>query len=237
MEGLTKLILPGILIAVAGYLLGSVSFSILLTKIFKKDDIRNYGSGNAGATNVLRSAGKLPAALTFILDFSKCAVSVLIGYYVFLSVCNANGLPVSLAVAGKYAAGIGCMLGHIYPVYFGFRGGKGVVTAAALIALLDWRVFVPAITVFILIFAWKKIVSLGSVVGMTAYPIINFLVLFFFDYAGSPLQNHGTASFFYVMALTLGSLMISAIVIFVHRPNIKRLLKGEEKPISFGSKK
>lgn len=233
MEYISQLMLPGLLAAAAGYLLGSISFSILLTRIYKKEDIRKYGSGNAGATNVLRSVGKLPAALTFLFDFLKCALSVGLGYLILLYACNQTGAPAAFAVAGKYAAGIGCVLGHIFPLYFHFKGGKGVVSTAALIAILDWRVFIPAFSVFLIVFAARRIVSLSSIAGMASYPVFTALILYGFDYAGSPLASHGEASFFYVVCITLGSVCISAIVVVAHRANIGRLLRGEEKRISF----
>lgn len=233
MDYISQLVLPAVVAAAAGYLFGSISFSIILTKAFKKEDIRKFGSGNAGATNVLRSVGKLPAALTFLFDFLKCAASIAVGYFIFVYACGQIGAPVSLAIIGKYAAGVGCVLGHIFPLYFSFKGGKGVVSTAALIAILDWRIFVPTFLTFLVIFALKKIVSLGSVLGMTAYPLYTFLILYFFDYAGSPLAAHGNGSFAYVLCLTMASACISVVIIIAHRANIGRLLRGEEKAISF----
>lgn len=238
MNYISGLIFPALAVAVIGYLIGSISFSILVTKKFKnKEDIRTYGSGNAGATNVLRSVGKLPAALTFILDFLKCVLSVLIGYYTLRYFCTEIGAPMELAIIGKYTAGIGCVIGHIFPIYFHFKGGKGVVTSAAMIALLDWRVFFPALAVFIIVFAIKKIVSLGSIIGFISYPIWTFLITFFFDCTLSPLKSHGDMSILYVVAVTFASTVLSAIIIIGHRSNIKRLLAGEEKPITFGDSK
>ena len=232
MAYLTKLLIPVILSAVLGYLCGSVSFSILFTRWFKQDDIRNYGSGNAGATNVLRSVGKLPAALTFVFDFIKCVISVVLGYLILQWVCRSIGVPEDLSVIGKYAGGLGCLFGHIFPLYFGFRGGKGVVTTAALIALLDVRVFIPCILTFAIIFAAKRIVSLSSVVAACCYPVYTFIIVFFFDYAKSPLSVHGAERMGTVMAQTLAAVLIAVIVLITHRANLKRLLRGEEKPLT-----
>ena len=140
MENFGSLILPLLLSALVGYLLGSISFAILLTKAFAHEDVRAHGSGNAGATNVLRVAGKKASALTFLLDFCKCVASVLVGYFLVKHACVANGVDPEMARLGMYAAGFCCMIGHMYPLYFGFRGGKGVVTTAAMMLLLDWRV-------------------------------------------------------------------------------------------------
>lgn len=229
---------PGLILAalaalLVGYLLGSVSFSIIITKLFQKQDIRDFGSGNAGATNVMRSVGKLPAALTFIFDFLKCILSVVVGYYLFVLVCERTGAPEAAVQIGKYAAGIGCMLGHMFPLYFRFRGGKGVTTAAALICLIDWRVFIPSFLTFLVIVLIKKIISLGSVIGISLYPFYTFLVLFLFDYVNSPLVPDGTASMPYIVLSTIAAAVIGGIVVMKHRENIKRLLKGEEKPLTF----
>lgn len=237
MAFIPSLILPTAIAAVIGYLLGSLSFSIIFTKLFKnKEDIRNYGSGNAGATNVLRSVGKLPAALTFIFDFLKCVLSVVLGYYILLYACNAAGAPALYAQTGKYAAGLGCIMGHLFPVFFGFKGGKGIVTAAALITLLDWRIFLPTFATFLIVFGIKKIVSLGSIIGMSLYPVYTFLILFVFDYSGGIPANTGNSTLAYIITVTVAAVCISTIIIAVHRPNIKRLRSGEEKPIVFNKK-
>ena len=123
MENFGSLILPLLLSALVGYLLGSISFAILLTKAFAHEDVRAHGSGNAGATNVLRVAGKKASALTFLLDFCKCVASVLVGYFLVKHACVANGVDPEMARLGMYAAGFCCMIGHMYPLYFGFRGG------------------------------------------------------------------------------------------------------------------
>ena len=127
MENFGSLILPLLLSALVGYLLGSISFAILLTKAFAHEDVRAHGSGNAGATNVLRVAGKKASALTFLLDFCKCVASVLVGYFLVKHACVANGVDPEMARLGMYAAGFCCMIGHMYPLYFGFRGGKGIL--------------------------------------------------------------------------------------------------------------
>lgn len=230
MDYISRLILPGVISTIIGYLLGSISFSILLTRIYKKEDIRKYGSGNAGATNVLRSVGKLPAALTFILDFLKCALSVTIGYLILSYASKQIGASETMAQIGKYAGGIGCILGHIFPVYFGFKGGKGVATSAALIALVDWRVFIPVFSVFIIAMIIKKIVSLGSIAAAISYPVFTFLVVFLFDYVNSPINSNGTMSGAYLVCVSLAACIISGIIIFSHRSNLKRLISGEEKP-------
>ena len=227
MANFEALILPLLLVAAAGYLLGSISFAIILTRVFAHEDVRSHGSGNAGATNVLRVAGKKASALTFLCDFLKCALSVAIGYYALHFICLANGIDPVLARLGMYAAGFCCIIGHMYPLYFGFRGGKGVVTAAAMILLLDWRVFLICFAFFALVFAWKKTISLASICGCLLYPIVTFFITFFSDYKIGGLPG------FYVAMATAVAALIGATVIVKHRANIKRILAGEEKPISF----
>ena len=137
-----------LLSALIAYLLGSINTAVLVTGIVTKGkkDIRQMGSGNAGFTNVLRSVGKVPAIITIVCDALKCIIAVLIGGFIFsfASVAFQGESPIfinELINCGKYVAGIFCILGHSYPVYFHFKGGKGVVTAAALMLTEDWRVF------------------------------------------------------------------------------------------------
>ena len=221
--------------AVAGYLLGSINWSIILTWFFKdKEDIRKYGSGNAGMTNVLRSVGKLPAVLTFAGDFLKCVAAWLLSQAFVAWLAPAS---VEFYDVARYVAGMACVLGHIFPIYYGFRGGKGVVTSAAMIALTDWRVFLLVLLAFAIVFAWKRIVSLASVVCAALYPVFTFLFLFLAEFSGSPLPSHGEHSLAYVLFATLAAVFIGGTVLVKHRANIGRLRRGEEKPVIFGKKK
>lgn len=233
MTDIQQLIVPLLLVFLAGYLLGSISFAVLVTKHFKQTDVRSIGSGNAGTTNVMRAAGIGPALLTFFLDFGKCACAVALGHYVLLHTCLYLPLPTFLAVFGKYSAGVGCIIGHLYPIFFGFRGGKGVAAAAGLIFMLDWRVFLPTLLTFILLMFLTRIVSLSSIVGLTCYPLYTFLITYFFDYRG----GQTTVTMAQIVVISLCAAGISAIVIAKHKENIKRLLHHEEKPLSFSNKK
>ena len=222
------------LTALAGYLLGSINWSIILTWLFKdREDIREFGSGNAG-TNVLRTVGKKAAVLTFAGDFLKCVVALLLSQ-AFVALLA----PESVEFYGvaRYVAGVACVLGHIFPIYYGFRGGKGVVTSAAMIALTDWRVFLLVLLTFAIVFAAKRIVSLASVVCAALYPVFTFLFLFLVEFSGSPLANHGDRSLAYVLFATAASLFIGLTVVVKHKANIGRLLRGEEKPITLGKGK
>lgn len=230
MGSLSDLILPILLSGLIGYLLGSVSFAVILTKMFVKDDVRNHGSGNAGATNVLRVAGKKASALTFLLDFLKCAASVVIGYLILMHFASKYGMDPSFSRLGMYAAGFMCIMGHMYPLYFGFRGGKGVVTTSAMMFMLDWRVFLICAVVFFSTFFWKKIVSLSSICAAAIYPFATFAIAYFVDFCS------GGFGVSYVVMATSVAALCGVVVIVKHRENIKRLLKGEEKPISFKKK-
>ena len=216
MENFGSLILPLLLSALVGYLLGSISFAILLTKAFAHEDVRAHGSGNAGATNVLRVAGKKASALTFLLDFCKCVASVLVGYFLVKHACVANGVDPEMARLGMYAAGFCCMIGHMYPLYFGFRGGKGVVPTAAMM--------------FLLVFLKKRMVSLSSITAAAIYPVVTFCMTYFVDccVGGLPVL--------YVVMATLVAALIGATVIIKHRANIKRIRNGTESTISFKKK-
>ena len=223
------------LTALAGYLLGSINWSIILTWLFKdREDIREFGSGNAGTTNVLGTVGKKAAVLTFAGDFLKCVVALLLSQ-AFVALLA----PESVEFYGvaRYVAGVACVLGHIFPIYYGFRGGKGVVTSAAMIALTDWRVFLLVLLTFAIVFAAKRIVSLASVVCAALYPVFTFLFLFLVEFSGSPLANHGDRSLAYVLFATAASLFIGLTVVVKHKANIGRLLRGEEKPITLGKGK
>lgn len=215
--------------ALIAYLLGSVSFSILITRAFeKKADIRTMGSGNAGFTNVLRSVGKLPAILTFAGDFGKSALAVFIGKMIFQHIGQSFVTPAVIMQYGAYLAGFCCLMGHIFPCYFGFKGGKGVLTTAAMILLIDWRVFLILLVIFGIMFALSRIISLSSVTGVCCYPVVTFLVTYFVDYIGKGGAEHSAFPISYVFVATAITLLISAVVVIKHRSNIKRILAGTE---------
>ena len=139
--------------ALAAYALGSLNFAVIISKVKYHDDIRKYGSGNAGMTNMLRTYGKVDAALTFAGDMLKTMVAIVIGM-----------LLVGTVGSGNYVAGFFAILGHVYPVYYRFKGGKGVVAAATTILMLDPRIFLILVVLFILIVAIWRYISLGSVI-------------------------------------------------------------------------
>lgn len=208
------------------YILGSLNSAVIITKIFTKGgDIRMMGSGNAGFTNVLRSVGKLPAVLTIIFDVLKSVAAVAIGGWIFMML--SAGMTDSDAVirVGKYLCGLFCIIGHSFPVFFKFRGGKGIVTAASMMLVADWRVFLVILATFLIVFVLSKIISLGSIISACMFPVytIGFCLVdfFFFGYPG-----------WYVYECTVTAFIITVFVIIKHSSNIKRLIRGEEKKIS-----
>ena len=190
------------------YLLGSLNAAILISRVFYRDDIRKYGSGNAGMTNMLRTYGKLPAAATLICDMLKGALSVWFGMLIFADI-------------GASIAGLFVVLGHMFPCFYKFKGGKGVATTAMVVLVTNPIVFAILFLVFLIIVIGTKYVSLGSVMCMLIYP---FLLNNFLD---EEIKG------FYV----LSAFVVSALVIFMHRSNIKRLREGKESKISFKSHK
>lgn len=216
----------------AGYLLGSVNWSIILTKLFRRKDIRDMGSGNAGMTNVLRTVGKGPAALTFVGDFLKGIVSALIAWFLVwcCGVWLTGEYSPEIACVARCLAGSACVVGHIYPAFYQLRGGKGVATAAAVILMTDWKVFLAAILTFGLVFLAKKIVSLASVACAGLYPVYTLISVLVFGFMG----NHSLG---YLLFAVLQSGFVGGLVLYKHKANIGRLLRGEEKPITTNKSK
>lgn len=218
-----------LLAAVIAYLLGSINTAVIITRIVSGKDIRTMGSGNAGFTNVLRSVGKVPAIFTIICDFLKGVAAVLIGGLIFWTIpANGNEILTNEYMAvGKYLAGVCCILGHSYPVYFHFKGGKGVVTAAALMVMVDWRVFLLVIGTFLIVFIATKTISIASLTCAVLYGFYTLAISLTYDYfsgAGYSLT--------YVIFSTIAAFLIGIFVIIKHKDNIKRILKGEEKKIT-----
>lgn len=222
----SDLIAPSLIVAVISYLLGSLSFSIIFTKFFEKKDIRTMGSGNAGATNVLRSVGPKAAICTFIFDFLKGVTSVLIGKLIFSMMLPSNILLPEMVQYGTYIAGFSCVFGHMFPIYFGFRGGKGILTTAAIIALIDWRVFLVVIITFLITFMISKIVSLSSILAAIMYPVGTFFVNYFFEY------KTGNMPFRFVIVTSVATLCMAIVIVIRHHGNIRRILNGTEKQLS-----
>ena len=213
------------------YLIGSINPAVIVTKIVTKGkvDIREMGSGNAGFTNVLRSVGKIPAIITIVCDALKCILAVFIAYFIFLWFGSFprddEWFTRCLLTCVKYFAGVFCILGHSFPLYFHFKGGKGIVTAAALMLAADWRAFLMILGTFLIFFLISKIVSLGSIAGSIMYAPSTFISTFVFDHLLTQ------PCLWYVLITTCCSLIVGVFAIVMHKENIKRLIRGEEKKI------
>ncbi len=216
-----------VLIAVAvAYLLGSVNTAVIVTKIFTKgkEDIREMGSGNAGFTNVLRSVGKVPAIFTIVCDLLKSVLAVSIGGWLFSVAAGSSENIDAVIRIGKYICGFFCILGHSFPIYFHFRGGKGIVSAAGMMLIADWRVFLLVLGTFLVVFIISRIISLASIISACMFPVYTFLLALFFDLPnGYPLL--------YLWLCTAAAVGICVFVVIKHSSNIGRLIRGEEKRI------
>lgn len=213
-----------IISVVVAYLLGSINTAVMVTKIVTKgkQDIREMGSGNAGFTNVLRSVGKVPAIVTIVCDLLKAVIAVFLGGLLFSFMTMGEASPESVIRVGKYLSGFACILGHSYPIYFNFKGGKGIVTAAGMILVLDWRLFLLILGTFLIVFICSKIISLSSLVSAAMFGVYTFIFACFVD-KGSAL---------YTAVCTVAAFGIGIFIIIKHKDNIKRLMKGEEKKIT-----
>ncbi len=192
-----------------GYLIGSLNFAIIVCKLTKKEDIRHFGSKNAGMTNMLRIYGKGPAIATLVGDVTKGAISILICWLLFFLFKMER--PVWL----DYMVGFASILGHSFPVFYQFRGGKGVLMALGIILLLTPVPTIGTFAVFLIILACTKIVSISSIISCASAPLWNWL----YGYLTNDPNTMTKVICIAIMAL---------FIIFMHRSNIVRLIKGEE---------
>ena len=222
-----RLLCACVLTALEGYLLGSILFGVVISKVFFHDDVRNHGSGNGGMTNVLRTFGKAAAAGTALGDVGKSVAAVLIGQWLFSVLLSGTGdalwAALPQAVCGGYLAAIFAMIGHSRPVFFGFKGGKSVLTGAGAALTLTPVVCGVLFLVFLVEFAITRIVSLGSIIIAALFPVGT---LCYWAWQGA---NTATLVFVTVCAAFMGGM-----VIWLHRSNIQRLKNGTE--YRFGSK-
>ncbi len=222
------LYLIAFLTAVAAYLIGSISGSIIISKATGKGDIRESGSKNAGTTNMLRVHGKKLAILTLLIDVLKGVLAVLLGIFVDYVLARQYGMlsivrPDEWIIGSvKYIAAIFVVLGHDYPIYFGFRGGKGVATSIGVAIMLDWKIGLVILVASLIIMLTTRFVSLGSVIGAIIYPCI----------VAAFMLGKGEFDLIYlVCAILLGLLIIAK-----HKQNIIRLKNGTENKLSFKKK-
>ena len=201
-----------IVMAIIAYAIGSINFSVILSKKMAGFDVREKGSGNAGTTNMLRSVGKTAALITLICDILKGVVSILIAIFIGNIVKNVDkALLVQIA-------GILVVIGHTFPIFFKFKGGKGVATALGIILLTNWQIGLICLLFGVVLIATTKMVSLGSVMAAILFPILTIFIH----------SNYIVDGNYIVFGILLGMF-----VIFNHRTNLKRLLNGTENKISF----
>ena len=199
------------LTVLAAYFCGCFNGAVIVSKYILRDDVRNHGSGNAGLTNFYRTFG---GALTFVVilcDVLKAVIAVLIGAHVL-------GPVIGSVVLGKYIAGLACMVGHMFPFIFGFKGGKGVLSGGTIAIMIDWRIALIVWGGFLLLAVLTRFVSLGSCYAGAAFPFATWFI-------------------YHDVVLTLLGCVMGFGLVYMHRANIKRLLTGTESKFSFRKKK
>ena len=202
-----------IIVAIIAYLIGSINFSVLISKKMAGFDVREKGSGNAGTTNMLRSVGKKAAVITLVCDILKGVVSIVIA----IIVGNiAKNLDRELLLQ---IAGIAVVLGHTFPIFFGFKGGKGVATSLGVLLMSNWQIGLICLVFALVLMALTKMVSLGSISAAILFPV---LILFMPHTAYLVDGNY-----------IIYSILIAVLVVFNHRANVKRLLNGTENKLDF----
>lgn len=212
-----RLTLLYILIGIISYCLGSISFSVIFSKKMAGFDVREKGSGNAGATNMLRSVGKKAAVLTLLGDALKGVVAILFAIIVGAIAKNSDkALLVQIA-------GILVVVGHTFPVFFGFKGGKGIATSLGVLLMTNWKIGLICLVFALILMVLTKMVSMGSVGAAILFPV---LVLFIHT---NFTVSEGSGYLIY-------SVILAALVTFNHRSNIKRILNGTENKLSFKKK-
>lgn len=202
-----------ILVAVIAYAIGSVNFSIIFSKKFAGFDVREKGSGNAGTTNMLRSVGKGLAALTLICDILKGIVAVLVAYWIGRIAGESIKPEILVQLAGFFA-----VIGHTFPVYFGFKGGKGVATSLGILLLINWQIGLICLVFALLVMAITRMVSLGSIMAAILFPVLTIFITEHYIVEGNYI---------------IFGIAMAVFVVFNHRSNLKRIYKGEENKLSF----
>ncbi len=203
-----------VIIAVIAYLIGSINFSVILSKKMAGFDVREKGSGNAGTTNMLRSVGKKAAALTLLCDILKGVVAILIAMFIGWAFKVENQ---SLLVQ---IAGIAVVLGHTFPIFFGFKGGKGVATSLGILVMSNWQIGLICLVFGVLLIVLTRMVSLGSCAAAVLFPVLTLFI------TENYIVSQGSGYLIF-------SIILAVIVLFNHRSNIKRIMAGKENRISF----
>lgn len=198
--------------AIIAYLIGSINFSVIISKKMAGFDVREKGSGNAGTTNMLRSVGKKAAAVTLVCDILKGVVAILIALIIGKII---NGVDTSMLVQ---TAGIAVILGHTFPIFFKFKGGKGVATSLGVLIMSNWQIGLICLVFAILLIVLTQMVSVGSIAAAILYPVLTLFIP----------QNYIVEGNYMIY-----SILLAVLIVFNHRENVKRLLNGTENKISF----
>ena len=211
-----------IIMLLIAYAIGSVNFSVILSKKIAGFDVREKGSGNAGTTNMLRSVGKGAAAITLICDVLKGVVAIVIAMILGNIIKDVNReLLVQIA-------GVAVVIGHTFPIFFGFKGGKGVATSLGILLMSNWQIGLICLVFALVLMILTRMVSLGSCAAAVLFPILTLFINE--NYTILTEGKSGSAYFVY-------SVILAIIVLFNHRSNIKRILNGTENKVSFKGKK
>ena len=206
-----------IIVAIIAYLIGSVNFSILISKKMAGFDVREKGSGNAGTTNMLRSVGKKAAAITLICDILKGVASIGIAIIVGNIVKNLDR-ELLLQIAG-----IAVVIGHTFPIFFGFKGGKGVATSLGVLLMSNWQIGLICLVFALVLMVLTRMVSLGSCGAAVLFPVLTL----FINQHYTVLTEGKSGRVYFVY-----SVILAIIVLYNHRSNIKRMLNGTENKLS-----
>lgn len=206
------MIIAYILNAIIAYLLGSISFSVIFSKKIAGVDVRKEGSKNAGTTNVLRTAGKKAAALTLICDILKGVIAILIGYAISFITEDLNA-ALLVQIAGIFA-----IIGHTFPVFFKFKGGKGIATSLGILLLINYQIGLICLVFWLIIVIFTKMISLGSIMAAILFPVLTIFIT----------QNYLVEGNYILFGI-----IVAAFVVFNHRSNVKRILEGNENKLSF----
>ena len=206
-----------LIVALIAYLIGSISFSVIFTKKFAGFDVREKGSKNAGSTNVLRTAGKKLALLTLICDILKGVCSILIA----LLVAKITKASVDKEEMLVLTAGVLVVIGHTFPIFFKFKGGKGVATSLGVLLMVNWKIGLICLVFALAIMAISRIVSLGSICAAILFPILCIFI-------GDSYLVNGSH-----LGYIIFGIILCLVVVFNHRENLKRLLSGKENKINF----
>ena len=211
-----------IIVAIIAYLIGSINFSVLISKKMAGFDVREKGSGNAGTTNMLRSVGKKAAVITLFCDILKGVVSIVIA----IIVGNiAKNLDRELLLQ---IAGIAVVLGHTFPIFFGFKGGKGVATSLGVLLMSNWQIGLICLVFAVVLMALTRMVSLGSCAAAVLFPVLTL----FINQHYTVLTDGKSGRVYFIY-----SVILAIIVLYNHRSNIKRILSGTENKLSFKNTK